>query len=76
MQKAWVIEDGQSSIDASMYATCKAGLNSRWTYLHEEAIRFSRKKDAEEYAALHLPVINEKLGGKPYRILEHLWVAI
>lgn len=71
MKKFWLIEDGKSDKNAPMFANCKPGLRSRWTYTFEEAIRLCRQKDAEEYASLHLPAINIKLGGIPYRIVEY-----
>lgn len=70
MQSAWVIEDGLSSPSAPLYSTCKPGIT--WSYLHEEALRFARKVDAEAYVARYHPVKNDGTS-KPHRVCEHQW---
>lgn len=69
----WVVEDGFSSTAAPMYASAKPGLSNNFTYLHEEALRFSRQVDAQNFADKYLPKRDGKFGEPPYRICEHQW---
>lgn len=69
----WVVEDGFSSTSAPMYATAKPGLSNPFSYLHEEAIRFCRRVDAQNFADKYLPKRDGKFGEPPYRICEHQW---
>lgn len=64
---AWLIESGDSQVSAPLYYAGYNELKSKscWSYTLDDAIRFSRKADAEKVSRLMKQQNN--------RIAEHGW---
>ncbi|MGZ3272392.1 MAG: hypothetical protein ACXU82_03920 [Caulobacteraceae bacterium] len=67
-ETGWLIERAASSPAAPEYLSLKRKRQS-WSHDHLEALRFARRVDAEDFAALHLAENDRDLP----RFAEHAW---
>lgn len=63
---AWVIEEASSPTSAPRYYTLRPDAPHFWTYDHNDALRFARQKDADDYVAHFVQVDGA-------RVCEHGW---
>ena len=68
VETGWVIEKGDSPVSKPLYWTGAVNPLS-WSDDHLEAVRFSRKEDAERFVEMCFDIEAEK----DSRICEHEW---